>query len=93
MSVRAIFDFFNDLLGFYYYARGMIKLIRFIAFIVGVIILISVYSRPEFREAIMMAIETELEDYESDYDDSDYDYDDNDSGYAYDDYDSDYGDP
>ena len=63
----------------------MIKLIRFIAVIVALVSFWSVYSRPEVREALFMAMDSDSEYYENDYDGER-----DDSEYAYDDYDTDY---
>ncbi|HPF78393.1 MAG TPA: hypothetical protein PLF01_03775 [Alphaproteobacteria bacterium] len=68
----------------------MSKLIRFISFIIAMSAFISVYSKPEVREALMMSMSGDISEY-TDEVDVEYDDDrDDDEVYAYDDYDTDY---
>ena len=69
----------------------MSKLIRFISFIIAMSAFISVYSKPEVREALMMSMSGDVSEYidEAEFD-NDYDDRDDDEVYAYDDYDTDY---
>ena len=59
----------------------MIRLIRFIAFIVALISFWNVYSRPEMRQALFFALDEETVGYESEYYD-DHEYDDPDDEYG-----------
>ena len=64
----------------------MIKLIKLIVFITVLVGFWNVYSRPEIRQALFMAFDTDSEGYESDYyDDHEYDDPDDEPGdYNYD---------